>query len=73
MVAEVYSWAGKADLAFAYINKSIEAGENIHWNLFLPIWENLRGDPRWNALRERLNWTDEQLAALDFSALPARD
>jgi tetratricopeptide (TPR) repeat protein len=73
LVAEVYSWAGDADQAFAWIDKAIEADLNIHWHLFLPIWENLRDDPRWKELRERLSWTDEQLAALDFSALRGRD
>ncbi len=67
LVATVYSWAGDADQAFAWIDKAIEAGSNMHWHLFLPIWENLRDDPRWKELRERLSWTDEQLAALDFS------
>ncbi len=73
LVAEVYSWAGDADQAFAWIDKAIEDGSRMHWHLFLPIWENLRDDPRWKELRERLHWTDEQLAALDFSALAGRD
>ena len=73
LVAEVYSWAGDADQAFAWIDKAIEADLNMHWQLFLPIWENLRDDPRWKELRERLSWTDEQLAALNFSALTGRD
>ncbi len=73
LVAAVYSWAGDADQAFAWIDKAIEADLNMHWHLFLPIWENLRDDPRWKELRERLSWTDEQLAALDFSALTGRD
>ncbi len=67
LVAEVYSWAGQADLAFEWIDKAIDAGETVHWNLFLPIWENLRSDPRWDELRVRLDWTDEQLSMLDFS------
>jgi TolB-like protein/tetratricopeptide (TPR) repeat protein len=66
-VAEVYSWAWQDDLAFEWIDKAIDAGANLHWHLFLPIWENLRGDPRWGELRERLDWTDEQLSVLDFS------
>jgi len=67
LVAEVYSWARKSDLAFEWIDKAIAAGEDMNRDMFLPVWQNLRNDPRWDELRERLNWTDEQLSALDFS------
>jgi adenylate cyclase len=69
LVAEVYSWAGETGLAFEWIDKAIEVGHPMRKHMLLPIWENLRGDPRWVELRERLDWTDEQLSVLDFSSV----
>ena len=70
MLAEVYAFAGDTDKAFAALDEVI-AMENhrLHWNIFLPNWDYLRGDPRWNELREKLNWTEEQLSAIDFSKI----
>ena len=72
LTAQVFAWAGEADLAFEWIERAIAAGEPFHHDLLLAVWENLRGDPRWDALRERLDWTDEQLSVLDFSAISPR-
>jgi len=38
--------------------------------MFLPIWRNLHGDPRWNDLRERMNLSAARLDRLEFSIPP---
>ena len=35
--------------------------------MFLPIWQNLHDDPRWNELRERANMSATRLEEIDFS------
>mgnify|MGYP001820511902 CR=1 FL=1 len=72
LAAQVYAWAGKSDLAFEWIERAIDAGEDLRPNLLLPVWDNLRDDTRWDVLRERLDWTDAQLSVLDFSAISPR-
>jgi adenylate cyclase len=66
-VAQVYAWAGETDLAFEWIDKAIDAGDRFYLEMFSPGWDRLRDDPRWTALRERVNWSEEQLSLLDFS------
>lgn len=66
-LAEVYAFTGDFDRAFAALEESVELGGRLKRNLFLPHWDNLRDDPRWTALRERLGMSEEKLGMLDFS------
>jgi TolB-like protein/tetratricopeptide (TPR) repeat protein len=68
-LAEVYTFTGDTDLAFESLEQSIEQGEQLQYNLFLPQWDGLRNDPRWTNLRERLDMADQQISALDFSPI----
>jgi tetratricopeptide (TPR) repeat protein len=66
-LAEVYAFTGDIDRAFEALDKWIEHNDRLAGNLFLPHWDNLRGDPRWTALRERLHMSEEKTSILDFS------
>ena len=66
-LAEIYAFTGDVDRAFAALDAAAEAGDELKYQLFLPHWEKLSGDPRWTTLRERLGMSEEKVAMLDFS------
>ena len=66
-LAEVYAFTGDIDRAYEELEKESEISDELKYNLFLSHWENLRGDPRWTALREQLGMSEEQVGMLDFS------
>ena len=54
-IAEIYAFTSKVDLAFLWLDKSYEY-RDIGLNEFLidPDLENLRDDPRWELLKEKM-------------------
>jgi TolB-like protein len=72
-LAEVYAFTGDLDQAFEALDEVMASDQpkgsfgRLKGNLFLPNWDNLRDDPRWTELRERLGMSEEKLAMLDFS------
>lgn len=66
-LAQVYAFSGDTDRTFETLDRWIEEGGMPDRHLFLPQWENLRDDPRWAKLRERLDMTEAQVSMLDFS------
>jgi TolB-like protein/Flp pilus assembly protein TadD len=78
LIPEVQSWTGDIDAAFEWLARATDASERYgiygYWfqrNIFLPVWRNLHGDPRWDEARERVEMSERQLAALPFEvALP---
>jgi len=66
-LAEVHAFTGDKDLAFEALENTAARGGRLQYHLFLPQWANLRDDPRWSELRERLDMADEKLSLLDFS------
>jgi FimV-like protein len=68
-LAQVYVFIGDADSAFEALDRAIEHGQGrqLKHNLFLPQWDNIRDDPRWATVRERLGMSEEQVSILDFS------
>lgn len=74
LVAEAYAWVGQIDAAFEWLEKGYARDEQFglqgywfHRILFLPIWENLHDDPRWDELRVRMNMSAARLASIEFS------
>ncbi|MDX1507306.1 MAG: hypothetical protein R3358_03425 [Woeseiaceae bacterium] len=67
-IAEAWAWIGDADKAFAALE--VEYGDTDYKHFFMrtndPIYDNLREDPRWQALLEKVNLTDEQVAAIRY-------
>lgn len=68
-LAQFYAFTGDADPAFEVLESLAGMGNRLKSQLFLPQWENLRNDPRWLELRARLDMTEKNLSALDFSSL----
>ena len=61
-LARIYAWRGETDDAFVWLDRRIENNGNImgiktDWAL-----RSLHGDPRWDALMQRLGLTDSQVA-----------
>jgi TolB-like protein/Flp pilus assembly protein TadD len=66
-IAYVYAFRGEADLAFAWLDKTIEYGdpglsEIVTENLF----DNIRNDSRWLPFLRKLGKAPEQLAKIEF-------
>lgn len=56
-MALVHAGLGDKEEAFAWLEKAFE--ERSHWLVWLrldPRWNNLRGDPRFDALVQRMNY-----------------
>lgn len=64
LVAEAAAWMGNADAAFKWLGKA-RPGE-VAIRLFLPVYESLHGDPRWDALREAVGRSAARLDAIEF-------
>jgi TolB-like protein/DNA-binding winged helix-turn-helix (wHTH) protein/Tfp pilus assembly protein PilF len=58
-IALVYAALGDNDAAFEWLNRSIE--ERTHWLVWLkldPRWDNLRSDPRFEAVQRRVGFPE---------------
>ena len=77
LVAEAYAWIGQIDAAFLWLEKAYALDERYGTKglwfqriMFLPIWQKLHNDPRWNELRERMNFSQSRLDRLEFTIPP---
>jgi adenylate cyclase len=67
MVAQLYAWIGDKDEAFRWLDQhSREMTWDIRSHLTRPWYRNLHDDPRWQALLEQYQMTEEKLASLDL-------
>jgi TolB-like protein/DNA-binding winged helix-turn-helix (wHTH) protein len=59
-IAQDYALAGQKDLAFQWLEKSMEAREGQELTLLAvdPMWNNLHGDPRFSNLLRRIGLAD---------------
>ncbi len=74
LIAEAYAWTGQIDSAFEWLEKGYARDERygmqgywFHRIMFLPIWENLHDDPRWDEMRVRINMSATRLASIEFT------
>jgi TolB-like protein/DNA-binding winged helix-turn-helix (wHTH) protein/Tfp pilus assembly protein PilF len=60
VIAQDYAQAGEKDLAFQWLEKSMEAREGQELTLLAvdPMWNNLHGDPRFSNLLRRIGLPD---------------
>ena len=60
-VAEVHAWRGEHDLAFEWLQRSVELHDaSIMYLTFDPLLHSLRGDPRYRELLRRVNLADQR-------------
>jgi adenylate cyclase len=68
LVAQFYAWAGEADLAFEWLGKhDTEMTWGIRHHLTRPWYRKIHDDPRWQALLERYEMTEEDFDAIDLT------
>jgi tetratricopeptide (TPR) repeat protein len=63
-IAVVYAWIGDADTAFAWLNETDPKRDFYALRIRSPVFENLRGDPRWQTLLAKSGLSMSQLAEL---------
>lgn len=67
IVAQLYAWIGDKDEAFRWLDKHNRAETFIiRLHLTRPWYRKLHDDPRWQALLEQYEMTDEHFAGLDL-------
>lgn len=68
-IAQVYAWRNEKDAAFEWLKRFEEKKvPDMTLVLLNPVYSNLRDDPRWTPIRERLGLSDEHLERLEFPA-----
>lgn len=66
-MALLFAYRNEADLAFEWIETALRDGNfGINQNLASPLFANIRTDPRWLPITERLNMSPAELEAIDF-------
>lgn len=67
IIAQLYAWIGDKDEAFRWLDThNREAAWIIRLHLSRPWYRKLHDDPRWHALLEQYEMTDEKLGSLDL-------
>jgi tetratricopeptide (TPR) repeat protein len=66
-VARIYAWRNEKDQAFEWFERADALGSDRESMLVAnPLFRNLHGDPRWEAILEERGYSERQLAELDF-------
>ena len=65
-VALAYAYTGDVAAAFEWLDRVTPEQPRATWFSFVPLFDNLRDDPRWAAYRERMGQSEERLAAISF-------
>ena len=67
IIAQLYAWIGEKDEAFRWFEKSRPFNQyGIRYHLTKPWYRKLHDDPRWQALLEEHQMTDEIFERLDL-------
>ncbi len=66
-IAQLYAYTNELDEALLWIEKSVARNPaDLQTDFPEPLFWNLRGDPRWEALLERVGRSPGQLAEIEF-------
>lgn len=66
-IAYVMAYRGEVDRAFEWLQKAVQYNDpNLTEIVFLPYFDNIRGDPRWLPFLRQIGRAPEQLAAIKF-------
>lgn len=68
-VAQVHAFRGEIDDAFEWLEKDYAIAGAAGWGEWrlMPLYDNLRDDPRWPQFLEKVGVSDEQLAAIPLA------
>jgi adenylate cyclase len=67
-IARIYAWIGNSDKAFEWLDKAIELhGARVVGWIDTGLYQKLKSDPRWGALREKYGYSDQAMEAIEFS------
>ena len=73
-IAAVYAWAGDADAAFEWLDRSVQGLDDVQVRAEFPVGDpflkSLHADPRWDALWSRFGFGAKRLAAIEFRLPP---
>jgi len=64
LAAQVAAWMGDPDTAFEWLEKE-KSGAMLN-QLYLPIYDSLHDDPRWDAFRESIGMSAARFDAIEF-------
>ena len=71
-VAHVYAYRNDRDQAFEWLDRDLGNPGGWAEARLMPLFDNLRDDPRWQVFLEKVDASDAQLAAIEFDVtLPA--
>ena len=66
-IARVYAWTGNNDKAFEWLDKAAETlGSEIYGIIEIDLYEKIKPDPRWRAMREKYKPVDAD-AEIEFN------
>ena len=68
VIVHVYAYRQELDKAFEWLEKEYEKFGAAGWGewKYQRLFDNLRGDPRWETFLERVGVSDQQLAAYEL-------
>jgi len=67
-IAYLHAYLGDADSAFKWLDKAVENSDSgVSEVLGEPLLTNLHDDPRWLSFLQRINYSPEQLEAIEFN------
>ena len=69
VIAQAAAWMGQTEMVFEELDLVYREEDYQHFFLVQndPVYDNVRDDPRWQALLEKVNLTPEQSAAIVFN------
>jgi len=66
-IARIYAWIGNNDKAFEWLDEmvAVEGPENLR-DIDTDLYEKIKSDPRWRALRDKYGYHDRRVGAIEF-------
>ena len=66
-VATVYAWIADTNKACEWLEKAYALDvEGFYRQIMIPVFRNMHGAPCWTSLRDRMGFSAERLAAIEF-------
>jgi TolB-like protein/Tfp pilus assembly protein PilF len=65
-IAALHAYRGEIEEAFGFLQRAIDERQRTLAMRTEPLYENLRGDPRWQRVLEQLGLSDQQVADIEI-------